>query len=132
MINLLPNTASIQGFRVRTRPAVSQSTVDAASLSLELYNEDRSKPCNSYTASTAFYDSYGFLVVSASLFLTGSEFYNLQINQVDNTGSVIAYLYRGEILPSNIQPTVRNSEPLYSYVSDIPAIRNNEYIIYGD
>ena len=132
MINLIPDTGSIQGFRVRTRPAVSQSAVDASQLQLQLYNEDRSKPCNSYTASTAFYDNYGFLVVSASLYLTGSEFYNLQINQVDNTGSIVAYLYRGEILPTLIQPTVRNSDPLYSYISDNEVNKNNEYIIYGE
>jgi len=131
MINLLPDTASIQGFRVRTRPAVSQSLVDASQIQLVLYNEDRSKPCNAYTASTAFYDDYGFLVVSASLYLTGSEFYNLQINQV-YSGSVCGYLYRGEILPSLIQPTVRNSDPLYSYISDVETVKDNQYIIYGE
>ena len=131
MINLTPNTSSIQGFRVRTRPAVSQSYVDASQIQLVLYNEDRSKPCTSYSASVAFYDAYDFLVVSASMYLTGSEFYNLQINQV-NSGAFCTSLYRGEILPTNIQPTVRNSDPLYSYVSDIPAVSNNEYIIYGE
>ena len=132
MINLIPDTGSIQGFRVRTRPAVSQSAMDASQLQILLYNEDRSKPCTSYTASTAFYDDYSFLVVSASLYLTGSEFYNLQLNQIDTSGSVIAYLYRGEILPSYIQPTVRDSAPLSSYISDVDAVKNNEYIIYGE
>ena len=68
----------------------------------------------------------------SSVYLTGSEFYNLQINQVDATGSLCTYLYRGEILPTTIQPTVRNSDPLYSYISTNEVNKNNEYIIYGE
>ena len=128
MIILSPNTSGSQSFKVRTRPAVSASLVTSASISLHLANEDTNQEIT-ITPTYASYNTYDFLVVSASLYLTGSDFYTIRINQM--TGSnICTELYRGEILPTTESATVRNSEPLLSYTGSSTTQVLNEYIIY--
>lgn len=128
MINLLPNTASIQGFQVRTRPTASSSTINASTIDLYFVNEDTNQEAH-ITPISASYDTYGFLVVSASMFLTGSDFYTVRINQL--SGSVACTeLYRGLVFATDESPVVRNSDPLQSYTGSTDPQRLNEFIIY--
>ena len=128
MIILTPDTSGSQSFKVRTRPAVSASAVTSASIQLYLVNEDNNQEIT-INPTYASYNAYDFLVVSASLYLSGSDFYTIRINQM--TGSfVCTELYRGEIFPTTESATVRNSEPLLSYTGSSTPQVLNEYIIY--
>lgn len=128
MTILTPNTASVQGFQVRTRPSSSSSIVGPSTLDLYFVNEDTNQEVH-ITPVSASYDTYGFLIVSASMYLTGSDFYTLRINQL--TGSTPCQeLYRGLVFATDESPVVRNSDPLQSYTGSTDAQRLNEFIIF--
>lgn len=128
MTTLIPETASLQNFRVRTRPAVSQSTVTAADIQLHLANEETNQEIY-LTPATASYDDFGFLDITAVLYLSSSQFYTLRINQLTGS-SVCTELYRGELFGNTLSPTVITSEPLQSYTGSNREQILNEYIIY--
>ena len=129
MIVLTPATASLQGFQVRTRPAVSASTITPASIDLYFVNEDTNQELH-ITPYYVNYDQFDFLTVSASMFLTGSDFYTLRINQM--TGSSICQeLMRSLVFATNESPVIRQSEPLASYTGSTEAQKLNEYIIWN-
>ena len=69
-------------------------------------------------------------VVSASMYVTGSDFYTLRLNQLFS-GSVCQELYRGLIFATTESAVVRNSEPLSSYTGSTTAQKLNEYIIWN-
>ena len=128
MTTLIPETGSLQYFRVRTRSAVSQSAITSASIQLHLVNEETNQEIYLNTA-TASYDEYGFLDITAAIYLSSSNFYTLRINQL--TGSAFCQqLYRGELLGTNQSPTGFDSEPLQSYTGSSREQTLNEYIIY--
>jgi len=128
MTTLIPETGSLQSFQVRTRPAVSQSAVTSASIQLHLANEETNQEIY-ITPATASYDDFGFLNITAAIYLTGSDFYTLRINQL--TGSVFCQeLYRGELYGTDQSPVAFNSEPLQSYTGSNREQALNEYIIY--
>ncbi len=128
MTTLIPETSSLQTFQIRTRPAVSQSAVTSASIQLYLINEETNQEIYLNPA-TASYDTYGFLNITTAIYLTGSAFYTLRVNQL--TGSAFCQeLYRGEVLGTNISPTGFDSEPLQSYTGSSREQALNEYIIY--
>ena len=129
MTILLPNTSSVQGFQVRTRPTSSSSTVGASNLDLYFVNEDSNQEIH-ITPVSASYSTYGFLVVSASMYVTGSDFYTLRINQL-YTGSVCQELYRGLVFATTESAVVRNSDPLSSYTGSTTAQKLNEFIIWN-
>ena len=129
MIILTPATASLQGFQVRTRPAVSASAITTASIDLYFVNEDTNQETH-ITPYSVGYDNYGFLIVSASMFLTGSDFYTLRINQMTGS-SVCQELMRSLVFATEESPVVRQSEPLYSYTGSTEAQALNEYIIWN-
>ena len=129
MTILQPYTSSVQGFQVRTRPTSSSSTVGASNLDLYFVNEDTNQEAH-ITPVSASYDTYGFLVVSASMYVTGSDFYTLRINQL-YTGSVCQELYRGLIFATTESAVVRNSDPLSSYTGSTKSQVLNEYIIWN-
>jgi len=128
MTTLIPETGSLQNFRIRTRPAVNQSAVTAADLQLFIVNEETNQEIR-VTPATASYDEYGFLDITTALYLTGSDFYTLRVNQL--TGSVVCTeLYRGELFATNASPVIYNSEPLQSYTGSNREQILNEYNIY--
>lgn len=128
MTILTPNTTTVQGFQVRTRPSSSSSILGPSTIALKFVNEDTNQEVD-ITPVSASYNTYGFLVVSASMFLTGSDFYTLRIVQL--SGSVeCSELYRGLVLSTSDSPVVRTSEPLYSYTGSTESQIKNEYIIY--
>lgn len=128
MINLLPNTASIQGFQVRTRPTASSTTIGPSTLDLYFVNEDTNQEIH-ITPVSASYNTYGFLVVSASMYLTGSDFYTIRINQL-SASVECSELYRGLVFATDESPVVRNSDPLESYTGSSTPQKLNEFIIY--
>jgi hypothetical protein len=128
MTTLIPETGSLQYFRIRTRPAVSQSAVTSASIQLLIVNEETNQEIY-VTPATASYDEYGFLDLTVSVYLTGSDFYTLRVNQL--TGSVVCTeLYRGELYATDASPVLFTSEPLLSYTGSNREQILNEYIIY--
>jgi hypothetical protein len=128
MTNLIPETSSLQYFRVRTRPAVSQSVVTANEIQLHLANEETNQEVY-LTPATASYDEYGFLDITAAIYVSSSQFYTLRINQL--TGSLFCTeLYRGELYGTTESPVVITSEPLQSYTGSSREQILNEYIIY--
>ena len=129
MTILQPYTSSVQGFQVRTRPTASSSTVGASNLDLYFVNEDTNQEIH-ITPVSASYNTYGFLVVSASMYVTGSDFYTLRLNQLFS-GSVCQELYRGLVFATTESAVVRNSEPLSSYTGSTTAQKLNEYIIWN-
>ena len=120
MTILTPQTGSIQSFKIRTRPSASNSPF---TVSLFLTDEE-TNVTQSITPISASYDSSDFLVVSASLYLTSSHFYKLQVLQFSGS-TECAELYRGEIYATTQSATLLNSEPLLSYTDS-----SNDYIIY--
>ena len=129
MTILYPATASIQGFQVRTRPSSSSSVIGPSTIDLYFVNEDTNQETH-ITPISASYDDYGFLTISASMYLTGSDFYTLRINQL--TGSTAcSELYRGLVFATEISPVVRQSDPLVSYTGSTEAQKLNEYIIFN-
>lgn len=128
MTILLPETGSLQSFKVRTRPAVSQSAVTSASIQLHLVNEETNQEIY-LTPATASYDDFGFLNITAAIYLTGSDFYTIRINQL--TGSAVCTeLYRGELYGTDANPVEFTSDPLQSYTGSNREQILNEYIIY--
>lgn len=128
MTTLIPETGSLQTFRVRTRLAVSQSAVTSASIQLHIANEETNQEMY-ITPATASYDDFGFLNITAAIYLTGSDFYTLRINQL--TGSAVCTeLYRGELYGTNDSPIVFTSDPIQSYTGSTESQRLNEFIIY--
>ena len=129
MIVLTPDTTALQGFEVRTRPAASASAITTASIDLYIVNEDTNQETH-ITPYFVEYNEYGFLTVSASVYLSGSDFYTLRINQMTGS-SVCQELMRSLIFATNESPVVRQSEPLQSYTGSSEAQRLNEYIIWN-
>ena len=121
MIVILPNTSSVQYLRVRTMPTAS--SVTPFKVRLALTDIDTNKDL-SITNVTASYDSFDFLNISASLNLSGSHFYTMEVIQLSGSTDCTV-LYRGELFPTSQSATVRNSEPFLSYTGS-----NNEYIVY--
>lgn len=121
MIVILPNTGSVQYLRVRTMP--SASSVTPFKVRLALTDQETNKDI-SITNVTASYDQYDFLNISASLNLSASHFYAMEVIQLSGSTDCTV-LYRGQLLPTSQSATVRNSEPFLSYTGS-----NNEYIIY--
>ena len=128
MTTLIPETSSLQYFRVRTRPAVSQSAVTAANIQLYLSNAETNQEIY-LTPATASYDEYGFLDITAAIYLSSSQFYTLRINQLTGS-SICTELYRGELFGTTESPVIMTSDPLQSYTGSNREQINNEYIIY--
>lgn len=128
MTTLIPETGSLQNFRVRTRPAVSQSAVTATNIQLHLANEETNQEIY-LTPATASYDDFGFLDITAVMYVSTSQFYTLRINQLTGS-SVCMELYRGEVYGTEMSPVVITSEPLQSYTGSNREQTLNEYIIY--
>ena len=129
MIILTPATASIQGFQVRTRPSSSSSIIGPSTLDLFFVNEDTNQEIH-ITPVSASYDEYGYLTVSASMFLTGSDFYTLRINQLSGS-TACTELYRGLVFATDESPVIRNSDPLLSYTGSTTSQALNEFIIWN-
>ena len=129
MTILTPATASIQGFQVRTRPSSSSSVIGPSTLDLFFVNEDTNQEIH-ITPVSASYDEFGYLTVSASMFLTGSDFYTLRINQL-SASTACTELYRGLIFATDESPVIRNSDPLYSYTGSTTSQALNEFIIWN-
>ena len=129
MTILTPATASIQGFQVRTRPSSSSSIIGPSTLDLFFVNEDTNQEIH-ITPVSASYDEYGYLTVSASMFLTGSDFYTMRINQLSGS-TACTELYRGLVFATDESPVVRNSDPLYSYTGSTESQALNEFIIWN-
>ena len=72
MTILTPRTSDVQGFQVRTRPSSSSSVIGPETVDLYFVNEDTNQEIH-ITPISASYDEFGFLEVSASMYLTGSE-----------------------------------------------------------
>lgn len=123
MIIVTPDTNTPQSFSVRTMPSASLSNFKVR---LSLTNEDSNK-YTSITNVTASYNSFDFLMVTASMFLTGSDFYAMDIIQLSGSTDCTV-LYRGELFPTTESATVRNSEPMLSYTGSSSTV--NDYIIY--
>jgi hypothetical protein len=123
MIIVTPDTNTKQSFSVRTMPSASLSSFK---VKLFLTNEDTNKQ-TTITNVTASYNSFDFLMVTASMFLTGSEWYTMDIVQLSGSTDCTV-LYRGELFPTTESATVRNSEPMLSYTGSSSNI--NDYIIY--
>ena len=123
MIIVTPDTNAKQSFSIRTMPSASLSSFKVR---LFLTNEDTNKQ-TSITNVTASYNSFNFLQVTASMFLTGSEWYTMDVIQLSGSTDCTV-LYRGELFPTTESATVRNSEPMLSYTGSSPNI--NDYIIY--
>ena len=128
MTNLIPETGSLQYFRLRTRPAVSQSAVTANQIQLHLTNEETNQQTY-ITPATASYDEYGFLDITTAIYLSSSQFYTLRINQLTGS-SICTELYRGEVFGNTYNPVLINSEPLQSYTGSNREQILNEYITY--
>jgi len=120
MTIITPDTGSLQYFRVRTMPSASLSSFRVR---LALANEETNVP-TSITNVTASYDAYDFLCVTASLNLKAENFYTLEVVQLSGSADCTV-LYRGEILPTTMSATIRNSDPMLSYIDN-----SNDYIIY--
>jgi hypothetical protein len=120
MTIITPDTGSLQYFRVRTMPSASLSSFRVR---LALTNEETNVP-TSITNVTASYDAYDFLCVTASLNLQANNFFTMDIVQLSGSTDCTV-LYRGEILPTTQSATVRNSDPMLSYIDN-----SNEFIIY--
>ena len=129
MTILTPATASIQGFQVRTRPSSSSSVIGPSTLDLYFVNEDTNQEIH-ITPVSASYDEYGYLTVSASMFLTGSDFYTLRINQLSGS-TACTELYRGLVFATDESPVIRNSDPLLSYTGSTTSQALNEFIIWN-
>ena len=129
MTILTPATASIQGFQVRTRPSSSSSIIGPSTLDLFFVNEDTNQEIH-ITPVSASYDEYGYLTVSASMFLTGSDFYTIRINQLSGS-TACTELYRGLVFATEESPVIRNSDPLYSYTGSTESQALNEFIIWN-
>jgi hypothetical protein len=129
MTILTPATASIQGFQVRTRPSSSSSVIGPSTLDLFFVNEDTNQEIH-ITPVSASYDEYGYLTVSASMFLTGSDFYTLRINQL-SASTACSELYRGLVFATEESPVIRNSDPLLSYTGSTTSQALNEFIIWN-
>jgi hypothetical protein len=129
MTILTPATASIQGFQVRTRPSSSSSIIGPSTLDLFFVNEDTNQEIH-ITPVSASYDEYGYLTVSASMFLTGSDFYTLRINQLSGS-TACSELYRGLVFATEESPVIRNSDPLLSYTGSTTSQALNEFIIWN-
>ena len=123
MIVVTPDTNTKQSFSIRTMPSASLSSFKVR---LFLTNEDTNKT-TSITNVTASYNSFNFLQVTASMFLTASEWYTMDVIQLSGSTDCTV-LYRGELFPTTESATVRNSEPMLSYTGSSPNI--NDYIIY--
>ena len=123
MIIVTPDTNATQSFSIRTMPSASFSSFKVR---LSLTNEDTNKH-TSITNVTASYNSFDFLQVTASMFLTGSEWYTMEVVQLSGSTDCTV-LYRGELFPTTESATVRNSEPMLSYTGSSSNI--NDYIIY--
>lgn len=121
MTILLPETSAVQNFQIRTRPSASFSA--PFSCSLLIVDED-TNISYSITPLSAVYNTNDFLVVSASIYLTGSHFYTIQVFQ-ESASVLCSELYRGELLPTTQSATVRDSKPLLSFYDS-----SNDYIIY--
>ena len=129
MTILTPATASIQGFQVRTRPSSSSSIIGPSTLDLYFVNEDTNQEIH-ITPVSASYDEYGYLTVSASMFLSGSDFYTIRINQLSGS-TACTELYRGLVFATEESPVIRNSDPLYSYTGSTESQALNEFIIWN-
>jgi len=129
MTILTPATASIQGFQVRTRPSSSSSIIGPSTLDLFFVNEDTNQEIHIAPVS-ASYDEFGFLTVSASMFLTGSDFYTLRINQLSGS-TACTELYRGLVFATDENPVIRDSNPLLSYTGSSTSQALNEFIIWN-
>lgn len=129
MTILTPATTAIQGFQVRTRPSSSSSLVGPSTLDLYFVNEDTNQERH-ITPISASYDQFGYLIVSASMFLTGSDFYTLRINQLSGS-TACTELYRGLVFATDESPVVRNSDPLLSYTGSTTSQALNEFIIWN-
>jgi hypothetical protein len=123
MIIVTPDSNAAQSFSIRTMPSASLSSFKVR---LFLTNEDTNKQ-TSITNVTASYNSFNFLQVTASMFLTGSEWYTMDVIQLSGSTDCTV-LYRGELFPTTESATVRNSEPMLSYTGSSSNI--NDYIIY--
>jgi len=121
MIVILPNTSSVQFLRVRTMPTAS--SVTPLKVRLKVTDKETNKEL-SFTNVTASYDSFDFMNISASLNLSASHFYDMEVIQLSGSTDC-SVIYRGELLPTTQSAIVRNSEPFLSYTGS-----NNEYILY--
>ena len=114
-----PNATGSVKFSVRTRPTQSYSP-----FRVKMYWQNEENNVTGSEIVTASYNSNDFLNITASFYGSGSNFYAINIYQLSGSSS-INELYRGELLPTTESPTVRNSDPFYSWTGS-----NDTYIIY--
>ena len=114
-----PDTTGSINFSVRPRPTASYSP-----FSVRMVYQNEETYVSGSQIVTASYDSNDFLNVTASLYLSASQFYTIHLFQM--SGAVQCQeLYRGELYPTTDSPYVLTSEPFISYTS-----ASTDYIIY--
>jgi hypothetical protein len=114
-----PDTTGSINFSIRPRPTASYSPFI---VKMEWQNEETYQAGSQIV--TASYNSSDFLNVTASLYMSGSNFYSVQLFQM--SGAVQCQeLYRGELYATTDSPYVLTSEPFISYTS-----ASTDYIIY--
>ena len=105
-----PNTSSVS-FKIKTRPTQSFSPFRVR---MDWENEESYVTGSVFV--TASYDSEDFLVVTASLYASGSNYYNFRLFQMSGS-TACNELYRGELYPTTQSPIIIDSEPFFSYTS---------------
>ena len=114
-----PDTTGSINFSIRPRPTASYSPFR---VKIEWQNEETYASGSQIV--TASYDSNGFLNVTASLYLSASNFYTIHLFQMSGS-TQCQELYRGELYATTDSPYVLTSEPFISYTS-----ASTDYIIY--
>ena len=120
MTIITPNTTGSVSFLVYPRPTASYDP-----FSVVIHLDDAETYVNTtYTDVTASINSNDFLSITASLNLSGSNFYTMKIVQMSGS-TECNELYRGVIYATTESATVRNSEPYMSYTGS-----TQDYIIF--
>ncbi len=116
-----PNPPGQIKFKVRTRP-----TQSFLPFKVRMNWTNEASLVSGSVGVTASYDGEDFLMVTASLYTSASNFYRFQLFQLSGSGNVeCVELYRGELYPTSESPYEHTSEPFYSYTGSF-----NDFIIY--
>ena len=121
MTTLIPNTATPQSFKLRTRESGSQLPF---SVYVEIQNEFTYYSASISPASASYYDNW--LVITGSFDLEPNTFYAINVDQYVG-GTFVKQLYRGEIYATTASAIILNSEPMIGYVATSSV---NQYIVY--
>lgn len=121
MTTLIPNTASPQSFKLRTRESGSQLPF---SVYVEIQNEFTYYSSSISPASSSYYDDW--LVITGSFDLEPNTFYGINVDQYSGS-TLVKQLYRGEIYATTQSANVLTSEPMFGYVATSSV---NQYITY--